>query len=374
MGRPPRVSAPDTVYHVICRGNNRQAIFTDNRDYFRYLDLWRQNKAEMDFQVFAYVLMTNHVHWLLKTGITPLSEIIHRIHSTYARWFNHRHERAGHLFQGRYKNMICTDEAYLLALARYIHQNPIRSGLVKKLHLYPWSSYHLYISGREDGLVETDLLLNYFSTNKQKARLQFMEYCQEPDDTSYPGKTAVQKERRQATPSSKKELYDEQGDVVNASGQNTFPVKAPSNLIISPSKNNTNCFAGSSAGDSPDSSTSIAAGKSKGSTTNKSTYASDKQRTPAQDLDQIALWIERATGVSLSELKGNSQKKHVVLARSLFVKIAVSKAGIKRSIVADYLGKERSMITKVLDRWSNNRVSKPAIDLLQKFSSNVSSN
>lgn len=349
----------------------------DNRDYFRYLDLWRQNKAEMDLHVYAYVLMTNHVHWLLKTGITPLSEIIHRIHSTYARWFNHRHERVGHLFQGRCKNFICADETYLLTLARYIHQNPVRSGLAKSVHLYPWSSYHLYASARKDDLVTTDFLLNYFSQNKEKARLSFMEFSRDVDDMDYPGKTPSQKEKRQAMPSSKIKLYDKDGEV-NAFADASLN-KSPSNSMVSSLRNSMgNSVNGplinsiessmNSFIDNPNNPACNSTSNPTINCTNKSTHAFDKKRVPSQDLEQIALWIEKTTGVTLPELKDNNQRRHVVLARSLFIKIAVSKVGIKRSVVASHLGKERSLITKVLGKWYDNRIPAPTVELLNKFS------
>jgi REP element-mobilizing transposase RayT len=311
MGRLPRYPAPDTVYHVICRGNNRQDIFLDNRDYFKYLDLWLKYKAEMNFEVYAYVLMTNHVHWLLKTGLTPLSEIIHRVHSVYARWFNYKHERVGHLFQGRYQAYTCTDDAYLLALARYIHLNPVKAGLVEKVYLYPWSSYHSYL-GQESNLVDTEFLLNYFNQNIDQARRGFVKFTQQaisPEDDALL-KTPPQKEKRQLMP-------------LKTKPERTYDKASPN----------------------------------KGTTT--------VRNNPS--LDQIAAWIENATGVSLPELRDTTQKRQVVLARNLFIKIAVQEAGVKRSLVAKYLGKDRSLITKVLEKWSEDNISPPAIKLLLRF-------
>ncbi|WP_347489406.1 transposase [Desulfoscipio sp. XC116] len=374
MGRSPRVSAPDTVYHVICRGNNRRPIFADNQDYFCYLDLWRQNKAKMDFQVFAYVLMTNHVHWLLKTGLTPLSEIIHRIHSSYARWFNHRHQRVGHLFQGRYKNIICTDDAYLLTLAGYIHQNPVRSGLVKSVHLYPWSSYHHYASGQQNDLVEIDFILNYFSQDKEKARSGFIKFCRDANNSDCPGETHSQKERRHNLPSSAINPYNNQagaGDTSTAKiSPNILPSKSTAGSTSNPMLNYTNKPVNNSNNPATNKfvkSAGVSANNFAGSATNNIAGAFSEKRIPSQDLNKIAVWIEKATNITLPELKGNSQKRHIVLARSLFIKIAVSNAGIKRNAVASYLGKERSLITKVMKKWSDNRMPAPAIELLHKF-------
>ncbi len=312
MGRSPRYAAPDTVYHVICRGNNRQDIFIDNHDYFKYLELWRKYKNELAFEVYAYVLMTNHVHWLIKTGPVSLSEIMHRVHSTYARWFNHRHDRVGHLFQDRYKSIICSSDSYILMLARYIHLNPVRAGLVPKIHIYPWSSYPSYC-GRDDPLVNTRFLLSYFSQDIQKARLSFIQFIQEGIDSNEAPmeKPPSQKEKRQLMPSTTAE---------------------PATQI----------------------SVDESSGKSRKS------YGEI-------NLDNIAAWIQNATGVTVQELREKSQKRAIVLARNLFIRIAVGEAGIKRSRVAKYLDKDRSLITKVLEKWANNDMPAPANELLQQF-------
>lgn len=318
MGRVPRLSAPNTVYHVICRGNNRQKIFLNNRVFFKYLEFWRRYKTELNVTIYAYVLMPNHVHWLLKTGITPLPEIIHRIHSNYARWFNYKHERVGHLFQGRYKSIICNEDSYLLTLARYIHLNPVRAGLVQKVHLYPWSSYHSY-SGQGNHLVDTDLLLSYFNQNPDQARLSFINFThelsnEEPQQYIYGQYTSPQKkEKRQIMPSSNlKQTYNES---VQTGTRNILPKDI--------------------------------------------------------SFEHITKWIAETTGITLPELKGNKQSQQHILARSLFIKLAVEEAGIKRSLVAKYLDKDRSTITKVLHRWSNNHMHPEAVQLREKFKKSI---
>lgn len=318
MGRPSRYyQTPDTVYHVICRGNNRQEIFLDNRDYFRYLDLWRKYKAEMDFEVYAYVLMPNHVHWLLKTGLIPLSEIMHRMHSTYARWFNHRHERVGHLFQNRYKSIVCDTDSYLLVLARYIHLNPVRAGLVEEIHYYPWSSFHGYC-GHEDMLLNTSFLLDYYGRDIQKARSKFIDFTREgidqPGDATPSTSNALseQKEKRHQMPFQ---------NVNNSHNQNQL-----------------------------------------------------KHKEPQLTIEQIADWVQKETGVTLTEMRSNTQQRHVVLARNLFIRIAAGEAGIKRTKVAKFLDKDRSLATRVLDKWLNKDMPPRGSELLQKFVNNLQQN
>ncbi len=324
MGRPLRdFPTPNTVYHVICRGNNRQEIFLDHRDYFRYLELWRKYRGELDFDVYAYVLMPNHVHWLLKTGTTPLPEIIHRMHSTYARWFNHRHERTGHLFQGRYKSFVCDTDSYLLVLARYIHLNPVRAGLVQDVHHYPWSSFPVYC-GREDGFLNTSFLLEYYGRDMDKARQKFISFTLEGIGRKekladiHPGtgkspKVPAQESRPDGA-SAKKQRHLGPSRQCQKEKRQHVPSSDDLGLCnIEMSKNSIN---------------------------------------ESINMHEIAEWVKKKTGVDLAQMRSNSKQGHVVLARDLFIKIAVGEAGIKRSRVAEFLNKHRSLVTRTMDKLS----------------------
>ena len=119
MARKPRVEFKGAFYHVIVRGNQRQKIFRDDRDRLTYLDRVEHYRQRYGFRIYAYVLMANHVHLLLQTGKTPLSKILQGIQFTYTQYYNRRHRTVGHLFQGRYKAILCDRDAYLLELVRY---------------------------------------------------------------------------------------------------------------------------------------------------------------------------------------------------------------------------------------------------------------
>ncbi|HBX23418.1 MAG TPA: hypothetical protein DEF34_07305 [Desulfotomaculum sp.] len=319
MGRPSRnYPTPDTVYHVICRGNNRQDIFLDNHDYFKYLDLWHKYKAEMGFEVYAYVLMPNHVHWLLKTGLTPLWEIMHRMHSTYAKWFNHRHERVGHLFQDRYKSIICDTDSYLLVLARYIHLNPIRAGLVSEVNHYPWSSFPGYC-GHENTILNTSFLLSNFSPETTKARHELISFTREGID---------QQQKAAENPDFNKKQQKEKWHL------------RPFNSHIEQPR-----------------------------------IKLKKNQIPRQlTINQITEWVIKETGVTLTEMISNLQQRHVTEARSLLIRIAVGEAGIKRSDVAVFLDKNRSQVTRVMEKWANKDVPPQAEQRLAKFVSNLQQN
>jgi len=146
MARLARVEYPGALYHVITRGNQRQRIFRDDRDREKYLEILSSLKKQYSFRIPAYVLMLNHVHLLLESGEVPLSRIMQRLGSGYTQYFNRRHQQVGHLFQGRYKAILCDKDSYLLELTRYLHLNPVRAKVVKDPVDYQWSSYGGYVA------------------------------------------------------------------------------------------------------------------------------------------------------------------------------------------------------------------------------------
>lgn len=175
MARPPRIQFPGAFYHVIVRGNQRQAIFNDVKDRIKYLELLEHYKKRHGFVLYAYTLMTNHVHLLIETPKSPISRVMQVINFTYTRYFNQKYKKVGHLFQGRYKAYLCDKDIYLLSLIRYIHLNPVRAKLVKNPHEYKWSSHREYLENRK-GIVETDKVLRMFSERASEARKLYGEF------------------------------------------------------------------------------------------------------------------------------------------------------------------------------------------------------
>ncbi|MDZ4343764.1 MAG: transposase [Candidatus Binatia bacterium] len=114
MARKPRVHFTGALYHVMCRGNQGQSIFTDDQDRRRYWDLLRESQERYSYRLFAYVLMDNHVHHLIQIERTPLSKVMQNLLFRYTRYWNGRYKKTGHLFQGRYKAILCDKESYLL--------------------------------------------------------------------------------------------------------------------------------------------------------------------------------------------------------------------------------------------------------------------
>jgi REP element-mobilizing transposase RayT len=173
MARKPRVHFPGALYHVIARGNQGQSTFREAQDYRLYLKFLREYKEHFDFLLYAYVLMPTHVHLLIETGNINLSKVMHRLQFRYTRNFNLKYRTWGHLFQGRYKAILCDRDTYFLELSAYIHLNPVRAGLVKTPAEYPWSSYPSYLGREKSPIADIDQVLSQFSDRKGVARKKY---------------------------------------------------------------------------------------------------------------------------------------------------------------------------------------------------------
>ncbi len=179
MARKPRVEYSGAFYHVICRGNQRQAIFRDDRDRKYYLQRLETYRKRYEFTLYAYVLMSNHVHLLIETGEIPLSKIMQGLQFTYTRYFNTKYRKVGHLFQGRFKAILCDPEAYLLQLVRYLHLNPGRIRSPVDPWKYRWSSHGPYLGKGSPVKVETSAVLGEFAKSVGQARRAYLRFMAE---------------------------------------------------------------------------------------------------------------------------------------------------------------------------------------------------
>ena len=151
MPRQPRLDIPGLLQHVIVRGIERSAIFLDDEDRRRFVDRLTGLLVETETECFAWAMLDNHFHLLLRCKRLELSRFMRRLLTGYAVIFNLRHKRSGHLFQNRYKSIVCEEDTYLLELLRYIHLNPLRAGLVKDLvalERYPWCGHAVLLGYR----------------------------------------------------------------------------------------------------------------------------------------------------------------------------------------------------------------------------------
>lgn len=181
MSRQAREKSWSGIYHVMSRGINRQDIFIDEEDSKRYLETLGRVKQNRGIEVYGYCLMGNHVHLLIKEGTEGISVAMKSIGTGYARWYNWKYDRSGHVFQDRYKSEAVEDEAYLFTVIRYIHLNPIKAGLAKNPESWEWSSCRAYYDMRHypSGLTETALILGMLSKDKGNAISMFRQYMEE---------------------------------------------------------------------------------------------------------------------------------------------------------------------------------------------------
>jgi len=178
MARQLRIEYEGAFYHVTSRGNQKEDIFSDDRDREKFLEIMKTTKDRYRYLLHAYCLMKNHYHLLLETPRANLSQIMQNINTSYTVYINKRHRRSGHLFQGRFKAIVVDKENYLLQLSRYIHLNPVRSGITTNPMNYKWSSYQEFFRKNRRGLVEIDDTLSYFSEDKNIAIKKYREFVE----------------------------------------------------------------------------------------------------------------------------------------------------------------------------------------------------
>ena len=182
MPRVARLDSPGLLQHVIVRGVERKDIFGDDRDRRQFLDRLSDILGETETLCYAWSLMPNHFHLLLLPTCFKLAVVMRRLLTGYAVTFNLMHNRVGHLFQNRYKSIVCDKDVYLLELVRYIHLNPIRAGLVETINdldRYPWSGHTVLMGYRKmDGQV-VDEVLHYFGRGVSRARIKYRDFMED---------------------------------------------------------------------------------------------------------------------------------------------------------------------------------------------------
>ncbi|WZL71875.1 transposase [Clostridiaceae bacterium 35-E11] len=174
MPRVSRIKSESGIYHIVMRGINRQMVFEDEEDSFKFIQTLQRYREICEYSLHAYCLMGNHVHLLLMEGKEPLETVMRRICGSYVLWYNKKYSRVGHLFQDRFKSEPVEDDEYFLTVLRYIFQNPIKSGIVAKIESYLWTNYTHYIEGSH--WTDTDFALDIFDTDRATAVRRFIDY------------------------------------------------------------------------------------------------------------------------------------------------------------------------------------------------------
>jgi REP element-mobilizing transposase RayT len=179
MPRRARLDAPGTLHHVIIRGIERRNIVDDDADRDAFINRMGRLSVELNTPIFAWSLMTNHAHILLKSGASGLPAFMRKLLTGYAINYNKRHRRYGHLFQNRYKSIICEQDAYFKELVRYIHLNPLRAGLVDKLtklDWFKWSGHSVVMGRRKNQWQDREYVLDWFVSKEREAKQRYREF------------------------------------------------------------------------------------------------------------------------------------------------------------------------------------------------------
>ncbi len=293
MARKPRIEYEGAFYHVITRGNQRRRIFKGDDDYRKYISLLGFYKERYKYSLYAYALMSNHVHLLIETRQIPLSKILQGINQSYTMYFNRKYKTVGHLFQGRYKAILCDKDAYLLSLIKYIHLNPVKSKIAKAAGEYRWSSHGSYDGQQKTDIVDTDPVLQMFSEDKSQARKLYRAYI---DDG-----IAVKKEQIYKTVSRRILGGEKFVDKVMEKIDEQFETK---------------------------------------------------RKYHEYSLKKIAETIGRMRGITLKQLREKSRNREIVTVRKL-ASLAAREFGYKGKEIAFYFQKDPSVITGYLKEGEN---------------------
>jgi len=177
MPRNARKKSVSGIYHVMLRGINRQVIFEDNEDRSKFIQVLKESKAKSKFALYAYCLMGNHVHLLMKEQEEPLEKIFKRIGASYVYYYNLKYKRTGHLFQDRFRSEPVESDEYFLTVLRYIHQNPVKARLSDITSKYRWSSYNDYIGNT--GITDISFGLSLFGDHRSETVISIKQFLEE---------------------------------------------------------------------------------------------------------------------------------------------------------------------------------------------------
>lgn len=185
-----RAYSPGSFFHLMARGIDGHNLFNDDEDHYEFLRRLRKSLISSDFRCISWNLMDNHYHLFVQSSEKPLCSLMRPLNSGYARWYNRKNKRKGHLFQDRFKSLLCEDSHHVSQLIRYIHLNPIRANMIssyEKLDAWRWSSHNLLLGNPfaiGADFVDRTTVLNRFSQNENDALRMYNLYMQDGIDVS----------------------------------------------------------------------------------------------------------------------------------------------------------------------------------------------
>ena len=339
MPRQPRLDAPGVLQHVMARGIERRKIFWDDKDRTSFLERLSIILDETQTQCYAWTLIPNHFHLLLRTGPTPLSKVMRRLMTGYAVTFNLRHKRAGHLFQNRYKSVVCEEDPYLLELIRYIHLNPLRAGLVttlKELDKYPWSGHSAILGRRKNSLIPN-------KPNKQ----------QKPGQPDIPEKSLAEKTVEDVL----LHFGDNLGEarrryrhfVKQGVDQGKRPELQGGGLVRSAGGNKAGLLGRKKEEREKGDARILGSGDFVNEAMSKAGEEWESQTGPRPSLKALINTVSEAFDLSSQQLKSRSRRKPIVDARSVLARVAVRDHGYKGIEVAEALSLSPSSVSRIVE-------------------------
>jgi REP element-mobilizing transposase RayT len=228
MPRQMRILSKSKVYHIMLRGNEKKDIFLDDEDREKFLSTIRDKNKENKWLIYAYCLMDNHVHLLINEGLDTIASIMKKINTSYAYYFNNKYKRVGHLLQDRFRSENIEDDSYLLAAVRYIHNNPVKAGIVKDASQYKWSSFNSYLKKSYDWAgIYRNTILEMLSEDEAKAVRLFVEFSSQTSDDVFDD----YKDESQAEIDAENAIGFV-GSYLNKTGQSRESLKDRKNIII----------------------------------------------------------------------------------------------------------------------------------------------
>ena len=228
MPRNARVKSQSGYYHIMLRGNERRNIFNDDDDKLRFLETLNEKKQDNRFNLQAFCLMDNHVHLMLSQRTEDIASVMKRITVSYVFYYNKKYNRVGHLFQDRYRSEVVEQDSYVLALVRYIHQNPVKAGMVKSPSDYKWSSYNCYSDkgSTVEKMIDTDLILGLFSSDRANAIELFKKYMNNEGEEKF-----IEMEENMVTDEDAKQLFENLLNQYNIKKDSEIKAQLPDELI-----------------------------------------------------------------------------------------------------------------------------------------------
>jgi len=176
MARKKRIWDPDSFCHIVSRGNRRDALFYEERDYRIFLHILQEVNSEISFELASCCLMTNHFHLLMRSSEQSTSKVMSMINKRYADYYNTKNKFTGHVFERRFYDKIIGSPMGMLDVSRYIHLNPVEAGIVTNPESYKWSSYRYIMNTTTTPLLNMEVILDYFSGNKAEKRDKYQKF------------------------------------------------------------------------------------------------------------------------------------------------------------------------------------------------------